>query len=274
MVNIKGKISCYLLFLILFIFVLTPIVANGQGFRVFDDGDLFTEEETILLDDEAKALSEAYDMDIIIVTTNDANGKTSREYADDYYDYNGFGVGGDLDGILFLIDMDNREAYISTSGIGIRYLTDQRIENILEIAFDSGLENGDYFGASKGFLSGTQRYLESGIPSDQYSEDEQVKAENTLSFLEIIISFIVASLASAIFYFTTKSKYKMKNPVKPLNFRSNSIVSFTSNQDRLLDSIITHRIIPKSDNSSSSSGKSTTHTSSSGKTHGGGGKSF
>ena len=32
-------------------------------------------------------------MDIVIVTTDDAEGKSSLAYADDFFDYNGYGVG-------------------------------------------------------------------------------------------------------------------------------------------------------------------------------------
>lgn len=274
MVNINRKITIYILSFLLSILVLNPIMANAEGFRVFDDADLFTQTEIDKLNAEANIIARDYDMDIILVTTNDTNGKSSREYADDYYDNNGFGLGTDADGILFLIDMDNREAYISTSGIGIRYLTDQRIESILEDVFDGGLANGDYYNASKSFLSSAKAYLKSGIPSDQYSQDENEKGKNSLTFLESIISIITGGLASIGFFFGIKSKYKMKNPVKPLNFRSNSVVNLASNEDRLIDTFITHKIIPKASNNNSSSGKSTTHTSSSGKTHGGGGKSF
>lgn len=48
----------------------------------------------------------------ISVTTDDALGKISMEYADDFFGNGGFGVGNDYDGILFLIDTDNREVYI------------------------------------------------------------------------------------------------------------------------------------------------------------------
>ena len=70
--------------------------------------------------------------------------------------------------------MDNREAYISTSGIAIRYLTDLRLDKILDRVFDEGLLDGDYYGAAMGFLKGTRTYLEAGIPSDQYNEPEKV----------------------------------------------------------------------------------------------------
>lgn len=271
MVNIKKKTTLYLLFLILAIFVLNPIMVKAESSRIFDHADLFSQEEITELDEEANVLSNNYNMDIVIVTTNDASGKTSREYADDYYDDNEFSIGDDQSGILFLMDMDNREVYISTTGQGIRYLTDQRIESVLESVIDSGMGDGDYYSAARGFLNATEEYLESGIPSDQYSQDEGVEVENSLTFIEGIISFISGLIAAAGFFFITKSRYKMKNPEKPLTFRNNSLVSLALSQDDLIDTAVTRRKIPKP---SSDSGKSTTHESSSGETHGGGGSKF
>ena len=147
-------------------------------------------------------------MDIVIVTTNDAAGKTSREYADDFFDYGGFGVGPDYDGILFLIDMDNREAYISTSGIAIRYLTDLRLDKILDRVFDEGLLDGDYYGAAMGFLKGTRTYLEAGIPSDQYNEPEKVVKPKKITVIDVIIGLVGGLIASGSFYFGTKARYK------------------------------------------------------------------
>lgn len=271
MVNIKSEIMTRLIFMLMLIILLVPIIVNGESIRVFDDADLFTEEEIVVLSEEASILSRSYDMDILIVTTDDANGKSTRDYGDDYFDDNGFGIGPDLDGILFLIDMDNREIHISTSGDGIRYLTDQRLENIIEEILDSGLGDGDFYGGAMGFLTSTKKYLQMGIPSDQYSQDESVKEENRLTFMEGIISSVTGLLASAGFFFGTKSKYKMKSPVKEVNFRKNSIVNFTREDNKLVDTILTNKRISKD---TSDSGKSTTHSSSSGKTHGGKGGSF
>ena len=272
MVNIRKKVLIYVLLLTFLLLSLKPMLVNAQVSRVFDEAYLFTEEELLSLNNEADKISDNYDMDIVIVTTEDASGKSSRVYADDYYDNNGFGQGNDLDGILFLIDLDNGEVYISTSGVAIRYLTDQRIEDIIDIAFDRGLSEGDYYNGTMGFLSGTKNYLESGIPSDQYSQDEDADVEKKLTLTETIMSLIAGLAGSGGFLLRTKSKYKMKNPVKPLNFRNNSIINLTSNKDKLLDTVTSHRIIPKSNNNGSSDGKSTTHQSSSGKTHGGGGR--
>ncbi len=98
--------------------------------------------------------------------------------------------------------MDNGEAYISTTGIAIRYLTDERIESILDLVFDNGLIDGDYYGAAVGFLKGTEDYLEKGgIPSNQYNEPEKPREKNTLTVLDFILSLIGGELLQEGFFF-------------------------------------------------------------------------
>lgn len=130
---------------------------NGQ--RVYDDAALFTQDQAALLQEEILQFRADYDLDLAVVTTSDAKGKTAKEYADDYYDDNGFGVGEDYSGALFLIDMDNREAYISTCGSAIDLLTDARIDAVLDDAYE-GLSGQDYFASAQAFLAGVTEYAE------------------------------------------------------------------------------------------------------------------
>lgn len=268
--NLK-KIFAILILLNLLIYSVAALAVKPL---VFDEAGLLTDEQVLELDNEANTLSDKYAMDIVITTTNDADGKSSREYADDYFDYGGFGQGVDFDGILFLLDMDNREAYISTSGSGIRYLTDERIERVLDRVFDSGLSDGDYFGAISAFIDATQSYLELGIPSNQYNQSEESK-ENKLSIFDILLALVGGTTTGGIFYGITKSRYKLRNPGNPFSYKNNSIVNIANTKDELVDTFVTHRVIPKPSNTkSSSSGRSSTHTSSSGRSHGGGGRRF
>lgn len=268
MVKRKICMAHKLLFVMLLVFVCAPLIVHGAASRVFDAADLLTNEEISKLNNEANALSSTYSLDIIIVTTDDADGKSSRAYADDYYDDHGFGVGSNHDGILFLLDMDNQEVYISASGLGSKYLTDGRKEKVLDIVFESGLSDGDYYGAIQGFLSGTKDYLASGIPAEPI---DQEKAANTLTSTEVTASLVAGALVSAIFYFSTKASYRMKNPVKPATYKDNSSLALVVEKDILVDTVTTDRVIPKSSKADSTT---TTHTSSSGKIHSGGGRKF
>lgn len=133
MVNSLMRNGKFLIILIILIVsLLVPWTVFAQKTLVVDEANLMSPDQVLDLNDRANALSQEFNMDIVIVTTDDTGGKSSREFADDYFDYNGYGVGPNYDGILFLIDMDNRETYISTTGQGIRYLTDVRIEAVLD----------------------------------------------------------------------------------------------------------------------------------------------
>jgi uncharacterized protein len=109
MVNSLMRNGKFLIILIILIVsLLVPWTVFAQKTLVVDEANLMSPDQVLDLNDRANALSQEFNMDIVIVTTDDTGGKSSREFADDYFDYNGYGVGPNYDGILFLIDMDNR----------------------------------------------------------------------------------------------------------------------------------------------------------------------
>ena len=274
MVNKKQIARLWLVSLLLALFVLNSTLVFGEPLRVFDEANLFTTEEFKALTDEADIIAKAHNLDIVVVTTRDAKGKTAQAYADDFFDSNDRGFGDDQDGVLFLLDLDHSEVYISTSGKGINYLTDQRIKNIMTQIINSGLGDGKFFDATKSFLSETKRYLELGVPSGQISQDESLKSPNSLSVTEGVASVLSSLLVSAGFYSRTKSKYKIKNSVKPPTSKDNSLINLLVNEDKLVETTTSNRPIPKSGKEDSAGEVSTTHTSGNGKTHGGGGAKF
>lgn len=321
--SLKMKNSrIFVILVIISILVSISSIAFAEKNLVFDEGKFFSEEEIKTLNQESNRLSHEYNIDIVIVTTDDTMGKSSREFADDYFESGGLGIGEDRSGALFLLDMDNREAYISTSGIAIKYLTDERIESILDMVFDNGLIDGDYHGATIGFLRGMEDYLKIGIPSDQYDKSEEEieeelreepkeepkeelkeepkeeakqepREKNSLTGSDIVLSVLIGIMVGGFFIISVRYRYRFRKAKNPYSYKRNSIVNFSRREDRLFDTIITHRVISKPKNerrssyslrdtisrdttkaSSPSPGRSTTHTSSSGKTHGGGGRKF
>jgi uncharacterized protein len=259
---VRKKIP-YLMSLVLLVLFCFSVQASAAKDYLVDQANTFSAEQAALLEAQTQQLSEQYAMDIVIVTTNDTGGKTAMAYADDFFDYNGYGTGENYDGILFLMDFDNREAYISTSGSGIQYLTDARIDNILDDVFNSGMTSGDYYGAAQAFLNSTAGYLAQGIP------------HNTLTTVEVIIGSLASGGLGLGFFAGTKRSYKGKTQRGVFNYRNNSIVNLGVISDNMFNSFVTSRIIPRNTTSSGSSfGGSSTHTSSSGRTHGGGGRKF
>ena len=111
----------------------TKVVENTV--KVIDDAELLTNEEETKLYKQVQKYIEKYNMDMVIVTINHNNKASSMEYADDFYDYNNYGIGDDKSGVLFLIDMQKRKMWISTTGSAIEIYNDVRIDKILEYTY-------------------------------------------------------------------------------------------------------------------------------------------
>lgn len=123
-----------------------------------DDAGLFTDKEKNDLIKKLDSIRNEYHFDIVIHTTNTFNGKSAMEYADDYYDYNGYGYGENHDGCILVINMDSRDWWLSTSGYGITALTDSKIDNLGDY-FVPKLTSGDYYDSMVTFLNQVESYL-------------------------------------------------------------------------------------------------------------------
>lgn len=257
--------------------------------RVFDEAGLLTVEEIEDLETQIASLQKLMRMDVVLVTTDETNGKDSRNYADDYYDYGGFGVGKNANGVLFLIDMDNREIYISTSGAMIRFLTDKRIDNMLdrEIVY---MKKSDYFGTMNQFLKDVEGYYRDGIPNRQYNYDIEtgmVSRYYSIRWYEILAAIVIPGFVAFSTCCGVAKSYEMKKERKQgtdalLAYRQGAAYDLSIATDELIDKTLTHRRIEthssgggtRSGGSRSSGGRSSTHRSSSGRSHGGGGRKF
>ncbi len=256
--------------------------------RVFDMAGLFGASRTEEFEQTIKEYQTRYGLDIVVVTTETAMGKSAMDYADDFYDNNGFGQGSGKDGILFLIDMDNRELYVSTCGKAIRIFTDDRIETMLDHVYE-GASQGGYEACVDSFLSDVKSYCRAGIPGNQYNYDTdtgKISRYRSIRWYEALMAFGISGFVAGSGCLTVKRRYSMeedRNQVRNLNmaYRAEARFRYDGQEDRLVNQFVTSRVIPRSTGTSnhgggsrSSSGRSSTHRSSSGRSHGGGGRKF
>ena len=213
------------------------------------------------------------------VTINENNKTDEVSYADDFNDYNYFGFDESFSGLLFLIDMDNRVIYISTTGYGIKMYDDNRIERIIDVGYDD-LVNGDYANSIIRMISKTYDYYQAGFPesnenliidgSDVYYDEDKTLIDYLMPMFGI--SFIITLIVSLIMYNKTRLKIKSINTVSYLTNERDINV-----QRQFVRSSVSR--IPRntggsSYGGSSRSGGSSYHSSSSGRSHGGGGRRF
>lgn len=260
---------------------LLAMQVSAEECLVYDHADLLSVQEEEYLENLAAERGEQWNMNFLVVTIDDAEGKSSMEYADDFYDAQ-FPEETEEDGVLYLIDMDNREIYLSPCGEAIRYLTDDRIECILDKAYEYVAE-GDYYGTFVTFLEETEGYLMEGIPSDQYNYDvntgeiDKYQEPMRITIGEFLFALVAALIPAAITVGVIKAKYQLKFEDFHYDAYTDSEVQLSVKSDRLVNQFVTHRRIPKNNGSSGGSGggsRSSVHRSSSGRSHGGGGRKF
>lgn len=266
MKNIRRKL---IPFISMLIFVISfSFIVKADVNPVVDDAKLLSQDERNRLIESIEEFRKEYNMDAVIVTSNDLQGKKIRDYADDYYDFNGYGLGENKSGLLLLIDMDDRKIWISTTGDAIQYFTDDRIESIIN-DISKYLSNGEYFDACNVFLTDIKQYINNGISEGQYTYSEE---DHSLKI--ILIALGVAAIVSGITCVCVVNSYKNSKSVSSINYVDNNSIAFTKRRDVFVSTFTTKTKIERNNNSGSSGGGSSTHSSSSGNTHGGGGGSF
>lgn len=247
-----------------------PIPEGRQKPRLVDDAGLLSQEETYSLCGKLDSISEKRQLDVIVVTNNSLDGKDIESYADDYYDYNGYGFGENDDGILLLLSMDTREWAMTTYGKAIDIFTDD-IQNDISDSFLSYLSDGDYFGGFTRFAdlcdSQIERYNESG--GSRYYGKEPFGW-----FMAIGGSLLIGLGVGLIVALALRSQLTSVKPQETATaYTKPGSLKLTEKNDLYLYHTITRVARPKESSSSGSgsrsSGHSSTHVSSSGRSHGG-----
>ena len=279
----KRKIISALLTGLLLVSLVCSVAASSLPL-VIDNAQLFTADECAALETDAQSLRTQYETDVVILTVTNLDGKTAQDYADDYYDNNGYGYGAKGTGILFLLSMEEREWYISTCGDMIYAVTDYGIQQLGEEALWY-LSDGEYYSAFSAYLDCLTGYLEAyqqGAPIDGYADysgdyyhgdqEEIVYYEEEFTpsiFLSFIIGIIVASISLLIMRASMNTKRQQRSASGYM--RSNSF-HLRSHQDLFLYSNISK--VKRQQNNTSGGGGSSVHRSSGGRRHGGGGGKF
>ncbi len=241
----KKRITALLLVLVLGIFLALPAAAS-QGVKTYgliDDGaDLLTDEQEAKLTIYLRSLGEKLDISLVVVTVDSLGGKSPRSYADDYYDTYGFLP----DGALFLVSMEFRDWWVSTSGKCEDEISSDKIED----AVVSHLSSGSYYAAFEAFGKSCEKQMTPAY------------------FLGAVICIAIGVVVALIVTFTMRSQMKSVRPQhSAASYICPGSLHVTTSRDVYL--YRTHTVTAKPKSSSSGS-----HTSSSGRSHGGGGGKF
>jgi uncharacterized protein len=152
---------------------------------LYDSAHLLTDAEAKTLSARLQEITDLYRCDVVIATVASLGNKTAEEFADDFFDYNGYGYGAvpdltgktvDGDGILLLLSMEDRDFAVSSSGYGVTAFTDYGIQLYLEAQFLPYFKQNDYNDGFLAYADGCAYLLKAareGEPFDVFTVTEK-----------------------------------------------------------------------------------------------------
>jgi len=217
---------------------------------IVDNAELLSADEEKALITKLDAFTQEHKLELGILTVKDLGDKTAQEYADDFYDYNGYGYGENKDGMLVLYKPGKegeRKVYITTHGKAIDEIGD-RYNDILDVMIDY-LVAEDYVGAFNTYITKAEEIVNPGT--------------SALGFVVCIaIGFLVAFI---VVKSMTSGNRSVRSKVDAAGYTRPGSMILTGQMDCVVDRHITRNRKQE---------KSESHTSSSGESHGGGGRTF
>ncbi|MBR4858022.1 MAG: TPM domain-containing protein [Clostridia bacterium] len=279
------------LLLAVFLFASFSALAFAYESKVEDNADLFTYEEFEQITSDAADFTASKDISLAVLTIDYAQGLSSEEYANDYIDNLIDSEGWNEDCMLFMIDMDNRNVWVSTTGRAENIYYD--VDSVIDGGYDY-LVNGEYGQCILGmietarnesyFYDGEEEIVEEHyiyFPEDVF-EDEWYNEGNTdfdvqrsVSITDILIYIIVGLGAGGISVFAVKNRYK--NFGKGDEFDTDDVfLNLTGSNDTVISRNVITTKIPRNNNHHRSGGgfSGGARPSGGGRSHGGGGRGF
>jgi uncharacterized protein len=226
-----------------------PCFAVNSTELVVDKENLFDSNEEARLESYLYTISEKHQCEIVVVTKRSFGSLSAKEYAEDYYDSNGYGYGSDDSGVLLLISAEERYYYICTTGKGhdaIRGSVFKELSNEVKEL----LSSSRYYDASKTFAQmcdeALTSYEQNGKPFD-----------SSALVTGIIVSAVIGIVASIITILVLKYKMNNARVQKHASYyeRENSF-DLRVSTDVYLYSTVRRVAKPKNNSSSSSRGGS------------------
>lgn len=273
------RILCILLTLLLVGALLPAAVSAASTYsRLTDSGNLLSSREEQELLEQLDEISQRQQFDVVVVTVDSIPaGSSVWDYADDFFDRNGFGQGSSRDGCLLLISMEERDWYISTRGYGITAFTDAGIQYIGEQMIENGLSDGDYLEAFQTYARLCDDFVTQAREGRPYDVGNLPKEPTPWALITMIAVVLGCGLAFVPVSVMKAQMKSVKSRRDAGDYVQRGSLQLTRSRDVFLYRNVTRTAIPRNEGprgGGRGGGGSSVHTSSSGARHGGGGGKF
>jgi uncharacterized protein len=249
------------------LFLLFSVQVFGEGVardRIVDNAGLLNVTEKTDLFNLIEYVVSTYNFDLVIVTEKSIGDASPETYADDFFDTNGYGIGSNRDGCLFLRVTGTKDYYFSTTGRGIKILN-QTALNKLKSDVEDFLGKGAPYAAFHAFVLDWDQFLSLEAKGRNYNFFQQWNI-----VLLIIVWVFALIIGFAVVHSWRRGMNTAMSQAQAAAYVVSGSLNFTEKKESFLYSN-TSKTPRSSGGGSSSLVKGAIRTGSSGMRHGGGG---
>ena len=257
---------------------------------VIDEADLLTDAEEAELIAGLESFRNDQDFDIVVLTVYSLDGYDVVDYADIFYDQNGYGGGDEHDGVLILISTEYRDWTMITAGYGITAITDYSLDQIEEEILPD-LSAGRFASAFKKYADHCAHcvteaknghiidvWIEDPDPNEEAPESSTSGKGDYPVAMNVGTAGLIGIIASWLRNGRRKAEMKsVRRKTQAKDYVRRDSLRLTENRDRFLYSTVSRVPISRDDDDDHHSshghfGGSTIHTSAGGGGFHGGGR--
>lgn len=260
MIKLTKRCSALIAAMLIMLCTTATVFAESTQ-KLIDDAELFSSTEASDLTEQLESFSAESGWDVVVYTNyNSVSSDDMEYYYNEYYDDQGFGIGDNKSGVIFVIDMGSENRVINTKGDAMYYFDDARMGEI-KSALKPYLLEYDYYGATQTFINYTKQYYESGMTEDGEYTNVKIneKADNPALYVikhyGIVIALIALGISALVVVFI-KSRYKNHGKEGTYDLNENSKALISQREDVFLHKSVTVTTTSSSSDSSSGGGGS------------------
>jgi len=217
--------------------------------RLVDGADLLNSAEEQALRARLDEVSKKHEVDIIVVTVESID-IDADEYAERYFIDNGYGLGEEKSGVLFLRVLSDSEGdkycQIYTKAVGFDAISDSDVQSVLD-SMEDAIGDEEYGEAFNIFVDECDERI------GDYIYDQTHFAYVKKAFIALIIGFIVALIATSVMKGKLKSVHYQSAAT---NYVKSGSLKLTDSKDTYLYSTVSRVAKPKSSSSGGGSSRS------------------
>lgn len=146
-----------------------PYYHDDDAPRVVDRADIFTDDEEAQMEARLAQLRPLLQKDLVVFTEMSAYGLSHEAFADDFFDYNGYGWGEDFEGACLMVCMDpaDRGWWCSCSGPVTMGLYTEAAANRIDDLLYEYMRDGDYGEGVLDWIENFRRLYQTGSPYNE-----------------------------------------------------------------------------------------------------------